>query len=362
MTKSRYTLNTFTLSELKSQIAVKLRFPIIGKPDCFKLSEILLKEGYGSVSVTTLYRLFINYNGIIPYQNTLDMLVNYIGYSCWSDFVEKIEVKNYSHSINQQNDVTNTLIYHCIASGATKPLNAFFESIEDMEYKFKVKVALDVYDSLLEVKKPELFFSKFHNNKFVKQYVLEDAFDPAFRIKNYDYAYKLYCNVTCIDNSLEAIQDYVFSQSVLFRHYFLIGNLEEAFNIGNKIYTQTTLTDSDLDTIFIFPNIRFRAYKIWYYQLIGKPKNTIEEYVIELMEYCKNNYNSLDSLGRRIVFHCIAEVFCLSNVNTKYHLLLKNLFKEEFLAIPNYLFEKPLKKSLPYIEANGLLHYRPVKN
>jgi hypothetical protein len=242
-----------------------------------------------------------------------------------------------------------------------KALFDFFESIENMEYKFKVKVALDVYDSLLKVKKPELFFSKFHNNKFVKQYVLEDAFDPAFRIKNYDYAYKLYSKDVTIHHSLESIQDYVFSQSVLFRHYFLSGNHEEAFAIGTKIYTKTTVTDSDLNTIFVFPNIRFRAYKIWYYQLIGKQKNTIEEYVVELMEYCKNKYNSLDSLGRRIVFHCIAEVFCISNIDTKYHLLLKNLFKEEFLSIPNHLFEKPLKKSLPYFEANGLLHYRPVK-
>ena len=46
----------------------------------------------------------------------------------FSDFVEKIEVKNYNYSINQQKDVTNTLIYHCITSGATKPLHTFFES------------------------------------------------------------------------------------------------------------------------------------------------------------------------------------------------------------------------------------------
>jgi len=360
MTKSKNTLNSFTLSELKSQIAAKLRFPIIGKPDCSLLSDILFKEGFGSISDTTLYRLFVNFNGIIPYQNTLNVLVNYIGYSCWSDFVSKIEVKNYNHTTNKQNKASNSLIFHCIENGETKPLITFFESIEDMEHKFKVKVALDIYDSLLEVKKPELFLTSFYSNKFVKKYVLEDLFDPAFRIKNYDYVYKLYGNEFNKNNTLSAIQDYVFSQSVLFRNYFLIGNHEEAFAIGTKLYSQTTITDADLDSIFIFPNIRFRAYKIWYYLMIGKPKNSIEEYVLELLEYCKNKYNAHDSIGKGIIFHSIAEVFSYSNDYIKYHSILKNIFKEEFLAFPNYFFEKPLKKLLPYFEANGLIHYRPI--
>ena len=153
MTKSRSTFNNRTLSELKIQISIKLRFPINGKCDCLKLSENLLEEGFGSVSVTTLYRLFVNFNGIIPYQNTLDILVNYIGYSSWIDFVEKIDVVNSNNSINQQNDISNNLIFHCIESESIKPLTSFFESIEGMEHKYKVQVALDVFDSLLQVKK-----------------------------------------------------------------------------------------------------------------------------------------------------------------------------------------------------------------
>ena len=360
MFNSRNTLNAFTLSELKSQIAIKLCFPIRSKSDCGKLSEILVKDGYGSISVTTIYRLFVNFNGIIPYQNTLDTLAKFIGFPCWSDFVENIEINNPKYSISPQIEISNSLLFHCIENEANKPLNAFFESIEDSEYKFKSKVALEVYDSLLKVKKPEVFFSNFHTNKFVKQFVLEDAFDPGFRIKNYDYAYKLYCKNTTVDNSMEYIQDYVFSQSVLFKHYFLNGNHEEAFTIGTKIYSQTTITDSDLDAIYIFPNIRFRAYKIWYYQLIGKSKKSIENYVIELIDYCNYSYNSLDSYEKKILFHCIAEVFCFSNINNKYHLILKTIFNEEFSTLPNYLFEKPLKKSLTYFEPNGLVHYRPL--
>ena len=360
MNDSRKALNTYTLSELKRQIALKLCFPISSKPDCFKFSEILSKEGYGNVSVTTLYRLLVNFNGIIPYQNTLDVLANYIGFASWLDFVEKIEVKNYNYAINRQEAITKTLIYHCIQSGETKSLTPFFESIMDMEYKFKVKVALDVYDSLVKIEKPELFFSKYYANKFVKEFVLEDAFDPAFRIKNYDYAYKLYCNEFKKVNSISALQDYVFSQSVLFRHYFLIGKQAEAFSIGKKIYQETPIPLSDLETIYLFPNIRYRAYKIWFNQLLRKPKTSNEEYIIEVLDYCRHIYDSLDVYRRKVVFHCVAEVFCCSNIDIKYHLILKSLFQQEFLNIPNFLFEKPLQKSLPYFEANGLLHYRPV--
>ncbi len=360
MSDSLHPLNELTLSELKSEIALKLRFSINGKPACSKLSEILLKEGYGYLSVATLYRIFVNFEGITPYQNTLNILVNFIGYDCWPDFVNKIEVKNHNYSINEQKDVTSTLIFHCIESGATTALHSFFESINDMNHEFKAKVALDTYDCLLKTKKPEVFFHKFIENKFVKEYVLEIMFDPVFRIKNYDYAYKLYRNEIKNANSFAVIQDYVFSQSVLFRHYFLNGNLQEAFIIGKKIYSANLINSNDLDSIFIFPNIRFRAYKIWYLQLSGHSKNSIQDYVLELLDYCENIYKSLGNEERKIIFHCVAEVFCNSKVDIKNHLILKMIFKDEFLTIPNFVFEKSLKKALPYFEVNGLLYYRPI--
>ena len=360
MSTSRYTLNTFILSELKSELTLKLRFSIVGKPACAKFSDILVNEGYGYLSVATLYRLFVKFEGISPYQNTLNILVNFIGYDCWPDFVKKIEANNNNYSTTQKKVVPNTLIYYCIESETTEPLLSFFESIEDMDHEFKAKVAIDIYDSLLKTSKPEDFFTKFIDNKFVKEYVLEIMFDPAFRIKNYEHAYKLYCNDFKKATSIASIQDYIFSQSVLFRHYFLIQNAHEASSIGEKIYSENSINSSDLESIYIFPNIRFRAYKIWYFQLIGHPKNSIEDYVIELLDYCKNKYESLGFVERKIVFHCVAEVFCSSIVDLKHHLALKTIFKKEFETIPNFVFDKSLKKALPYFEVNGLLYYRPI--
>jgi hypothetical protein len=79
----------------------------------------------------------------------------------------------------------------------------------------------------------------------------------------------LYTNEFKKVKSVATLQDYVFSQSVLFRYYFLIGKKEDAFTIGKKIYQETPIPSSDLDTIYLFPNIRYRAYKIWFNQLLG---------------------------------------------------------------------------------------------
>ena len=362
MSKTRFALNTYTLLELKSQLALKLFFVVSNKSDCQKLSEILLKEGFGSISVTTLYRLFINYNGAVPYKNTLTVLARFIGYDSWENFIDTVESNSYNDGIimkkrNQEND---SLLFHCIENESYKPLWDFFNSIQNKEHSYKVNVALDVYDSLLKTKKPELFFEEFIQNKFVKEYVLEDAFDPAFRIKNYEYAYKLYPNEIKNNDSLESLQDFVFSQSVLFRYYFISKNIPEALQIGKKTYVLTTINSEDLEKIFIFPTIRFKAYKLWFLEITKKTKEEIEEYANELLEYCKIITITHNSDFKKIVFHTVAEVFCYSSLSLNYHLELKNIFKEEFSKIPKNVFEKPLQYALPYFSANGLLLYRPI--
>jgi hypothetical protein len=42
-------------------------------------------------------------------------------------------------------------------------------------------------------------------------------------------------------------------------------------------------------------------------------------------------------------------------------MLLKDIFKNEYALLPEKLFEKSIKNALPYFEANGLLHFRPLK-
>ncbi len=362
MPVSRFALNSYTLSELKSHIALKLFFPIQGKSDCAKLSEILIKEGYGSISETTLYRLFVNNNGVSPYLNTLNILSKYIGYSSWKDFIDTVESNSYSGKViaNDQNKVSNSLLFHCIANESFNPLKDYFESIDNREYSYKVNIALEVFDSLLMMKKPELFFSEFSQNKFVKEFVLEDGFDPGFRILNYDYAFKLYRNDIKNKDSIESLQDFVFSQSVLFRYYFISKKFKESLTIGKKLFNSSSINSEDLENIYIFPNIRFRAYKLWFLELTNKSRFIIEDYANEILDYSRFIAQGNDIISKKIVFHTVAEAFCYSNLNIEYHQELKNIFKQEFSKIPKNIFDKPLQYALPYFPANGLLLYRPL--
>ena len=93
----------------------------------------------------------------------------------------------------------------------------------------------------------------------------------------------------------------------------------------------------------------------------GSTKDNMEEYVIELLDYAKITYTSIDALCRKAIFQSIAEVFWHSKINNKYHQLLKDIFKNEFDLLPEKLFEKSIKNALPYFEANGLMHFRPLK-
>jgi hypothetical protein len=363
MRNHHFTLQSFSLLELKSQIQVKLCFAINTKPDCKKLSEILLLEGYGSVSETTLYRLFVNYSGIVPYKNTLNILVNYIGYPTWENFIEAIENES-SESltiINRQTINENGLLYQCIALEADKPLLAYFESLSDKSYEHQFRAGLDVFDSLKQVKNQKRFFTTFIKNDFVKQYVLEYLFDPAFRIKDSDYAYSLYANNLKPSFTLDDLQDFVFSQSVLFRYYYLQGALDKAIAVGKKMHVSNPIENKEIEALFIFPRIRFKAYKLWFLELTGNDKTSIEDYVIELLDYAKINYSKPDAIYKKIIFQAIAEVFCHSKVDYKYHLLLKDIFKNEYAMLPEKLFEKSIKNALPYFEANGLLYFRPLK-
>lgn len=363
MTASRYNLNTFTLSELKSQIAIKLCFPIAGKADCEKFSEILLNEGFGSVSTTTLYRLFIKHDGTVPYEHTLNVLAKYVGYPSWNSFLEAVNNANeFDYKIiNKKQKSAKGLLYQCILLETNQPLFAYFESLQNRDSHYKSMVSLEVYDSLRQMKNPEVFFYTFKNNRFVKEFVLEFAFDPAFRIKNYEQAFKLQLIEFNKVQSMTSLQNFVFYNTVLFRHYYLHSKRNEALTIGNNIYSAIAADSTALENIFIFPKMRFKAYKIWYMKLTKASKHTIEDYILELFDYAKMIYPTIASYERRVIFHCIAEVFCHAKVDSKYHLILKELFKNEFDSFPSNLFDKSIKEALPYFEANGLLHYRPLR-
>ena len=356
--------NEFFLSELKQRIRLKIGFMISAVTDCYKLSEAISNEGLPTVSGITLYRIFIKYNNTHkPYKSTYQVLSKYIGYNNWEEFIDDVKKK---HSLLHQplhDDYKNqnkSLIYHCLQQECYSPLESYFESIEDFEHDLKFDITLDVYDSLLKLNNTIPFFKYFAKNKFIRNYLFEYGFDPVFRIKDYDKGFDLYADGIKPDKTELDLRDYIFSFSVLLRHYYFRKEYAKSLKIARKLYYNTTYIDQELEGIYIFPRMRFQAYRIWYMQMKERNKKVIEQYVEELLDYCKSIYAKQDETERKITYYVMAETFLHSKIKTKYHDALKTIFAKEFNTIPSIIFDKSLSFSLPYFESNGLLFHRPL--
>ena len=360
----KLTENEYLLTALKKRIRLKIGFEISSIHDCTKLSEEISNEGLPGISYITLYRLFIPTDKLHKhYKSTYRILSNYVGFNTWDEFVESVKNK---HLLLHQpfngttNTLQNSLIFHCIQQGCFNPLEAYFDSIEDFEHDLKFEINLDVYDSLLKVDNPYLFYKRFAKNKFIRKYFFEFGFDPTFRIKDYDEGFNLYVDGIKPDQSELELRDYIFSFSVLLRHYFIQKDYPKSLKVARKLYYNTKYIYQELEEIYIFPRMRFLAYKIWYLVMREKDLKVIEEYVEELLDYCKRIYPKQNETERKIMYYVMAETFIYADINSKYHLALKEIFIEEFKQFPAILFEKPILQSLPYFESNGLLFHRPL--
>ncbi len=354
----------YFIAELKQRIRLKIGFQISTMPDCNKLSEEISAIGLSGVSGITIYRVFIHkHKDHQHYKNTLHILTNFIGFNRWDDFVE--DVKKNRLKLHQPLNADNTsnknsLIFHCIQQECFNPLEAYFDSIEDFEHDLKFEINLDVYDSLLKVENPFSFYKRFAKNKFVRKYLFEYGFDPSFRIKDYDEGFDFYVDGIKPDESELELRVYIFGFSVLLRHYYIHKNFPESIKVARKLYHNTEYIDKELEGIYIFPRMRFLCYKVWYMVMNEQHKNTIEQYVEDLLEYCKTIYPKHNETERKIIYYVMAETFIYADINNKYHLALKAIFIEEFNHLPSIIFDKNLLHSLSYFESNGLMFHRPL--
>jgi len=352
------------IDELQVKLKEKFGYHIKTKPDCAKLSQIILTNLSESVSESTLYRLFILEKSHKTSTAILNILARLIGYADWDEFELFINNKEHTKLIlgASANSIIKpkSLIYHNMALGCYKPLEALFEDAIELENELRFEIVLDVFDSLMQIENPLPFFKHFAKNPLIRNYFFEIGFDPHFRIKHYDEGIKIYAESVLPERGLTDMQDYVFSSTVLFRHYYLTKNFVKAIEYGKQLYQQSNYSTHDLEAIYAFPQMRYLSYKIWHLLLIGSPITVIDDYILWLLDYCKTQYSVFALEERRILFVCVAEVLIVANKAEMYQLPLKEIFIEEYKLFPDILFHKSLKHSLPYFDQNGLLRYRPV--
>jgi hypothetical protein len=352
----------FALDKLKFALLEKIGYKISTKPDCAKLADIISESGYGRISESTLYRLFFQFEKHKPYKSTLDILCQFMGYKDSIEFIEKLaESRQQLHfsGINTLPNKSNGLLFYCIENTAKSPLIDFFDETNELDHSFKTDVSVAVFDGLLKTSQHDWFFKEFAQEKYIREYFLERGHDTQFRIKNYDQAYLTYLESVHKDKDITHFQDYLFGNCVLFRYYFISQKTTKAQEQAKVLYEEKLNVEAHQNDLFIFPFIRFTAYKLWYLELTNLKPIELEGYALYLIDLCQRFKGQFEMMEQKILFHTVAETFVHSSIPESFHWELKKVFKDAFQCLPEVIYTKHLKYSLPYFNMNGLLHFRP---
>ena len=146
---------------------------------------------------------------------------------------------------------------------------------------------------------------------------------------------------------------------MLFRHYFLSGNTPGAKKTGKRIFEMMEIDSRELNSIFIFPQIRFLSYKLLYLEISGAPLSKQCDHIHMLIDFCRTRTRSMSNEAARIVLYTVGETFSHSEQGSKFLDELNDIFRKVLHYLPDSLFSGNLSALLNHIEPNGLLMHRP---
>lgn len=357
MPKPKYKISDYLLSSLKSKLEEKLSFRIFSKLDCKKISELIQEKSEETISESTLYRLFIwGENKNSPYIHTLDVLAQFIDYKDWFSLEKNLNHMGefqslYSGIFNSQE--YKSLLNFNIHNNSLKPLYNFLDQFtSDLAFDKKVILGKDIYNSLRTNPNDNIeFFKQFHSLPIIRQGFFEILADPEFSILNYEVGLKFYLNNLKPHESSKALQDYIFAQTILLRHYFLKGEKEQVITIGKSLYLELAATKEDLFDVYIFPKMRYFCYKLFFNEVDSEFKS---DYFDWLMDYIHKELAISDNIESRIIIHTICDTLQIyPTLQGKIFNLLHLRYPLVFSKLPSYIFKLPINKRLRFLDQNA---------
>lgn len=335
--------NDFYKKELLVSVNRTLGYKIKTKYDCSMLADDISKKNPDlKVSESTLYRLFLyNKRQKRPYQNTLDTVAKYVGFINFEHFVDSLEIRIIGRQWNgryKNNPEGNTLLKSCLKFQAFDPLYDYLESMdpdEEFDSPLHFDLGEDLYKALRQTPhSTKNFFDKFSALPIVRVSLFEILADPEFKINNYEYGLRRYLNGINDIQSIKGKQDYVFANSLLFRHYFKNGRQAEWERLGEKLFGEMALDESLVpEKVHIFPYSRQFAYQFlfdYFYANRGKQRRLIEDVLSKI----KNILPRLAHFEKRIFFFNMADAFTILQVPQRYEEDFKNTFESMFKDLP----------------------------
>ena len=361
MPKPKHLLNLFIKRELQNKIQDKIGFVITNKIDCNKLSELIRDENLPVISESTLYRIFLaNNHKSTPYLHTLNILAQFINYSDWESLSKSLN--NRSHfqikygRFNQDDKSIKSLITCCIESNNLTPFLKFCKQLPSYLSDEEVHlIGEEIYFALLNNPHPDqniYFFKSASHIPIIRKAFFEFMADPTFKIPHYSYGLECY-----IDNiqGKKNIQDFIFAKALLLINYVYKDDNESALMTAEELYVKNTYSEDELNSLYIYPCIRFLAYRVFYLEMIGK---SIVSHLEYLFKYIQDRYEAWNHLEKRIVFNTLCETFFLCRTNTEIQEKeLKELFEDLYLYYPDYFNEASLQELLLYFNTNSSATY-----
>lgn len=359
MPKPKHSLNLFNKRELQSKIQDKIGFKISNKLDCQKLSQLIKNENLPLISESTLYRIFlVDHHKSTPYLHTLNILSQFLNYEDWDSLSQFLN--NRSHfkitygrfNFNHDKKLSKSLISYCIESNNLTPFLKFCEELPSYLSEEEVRlIGKEIYFALLNNPNPDQninFFKSTSHLPIIREAFFEFMADPKFKIPHYSYGIECYIN-NIEDN--KKIQDFIFAKALLLLNHVYKNDKENALISAEELYVKNTFSEDDLNSIHIYPCIRYLAYQIFYLEMNEKSISNHLEY---LFNYIKNKFDLWNHVEKRIVFHTICETFFLCKTNTQIQEKeLKELFTDLYDYYPDYFNKSSLQELLIYFNTNS---------
>lgn len=362
MPKPNFVITDFQKNELYKKLCVKIGFPIRTKTDCKKISELIEKEGLPGVSESTIYRLFLlKPSNNQPYLHTLNIFAKFCGYADWDEFeTVQTETENFIHGFGQfQSKSSNfkSLIAICIHRNELKPLEFYTEQFDHItETNHKEKFAEEIFQAVLTNKNNDSFFKSFYHFSVIREYFFEILADPTFAIPGYEQGIYYYLQDLNHEVSTKDLQDVVFGNCLLFRHYFISKQLEKAKKKGEFLFVKLNLSEEQLSAIHIFPVARYLACKLLYFEM-RQELSQAQAFFEWLLHYCSIRIKTATDEEQRILFYSLGEALVMSALfNVAHHEQLKYLFNHLFQLLPNRLINQQLDKIVPYFNKNSSIY------
>jgi hypothetical protein len=360
MPKPIHELSPFVYSELRKYIRLKTSLLIHTKTECERLSSQIKDQTQILISASTLYRIFIAEENSKPYLNTLNGLSVFCGFKDWYEFENHVnELARFDFSygkIHINEKPVSSFIKICVHNNQLDVLYQYASQFpEEIDFEKKIRIGYELYQSLLDNPNSNLaFFDKFSGLPLIRGAFFEYMADPDFKIKDYEYGLKCYLKYCEPAVKLNDYRDVIFAKSMLFRHYYISGHIDNANQLGKELYQTGIKKKFDFDSLYIFPKFRFLAYQLFYKHL-NADNDSVLAYKQYLLEYCENNISNWSSFEQSVAFYNVAEVFSITKANKSTVEHLKKIFQELLSKLPKSKINKSLDKLLPYFQENGLI-------